>query len=239
MLSVVCFKWKPAAGYRSTFGPETVNVLRRMVRRNYAKRHRFICITDDATGIDPEVEIVPLWRDFEDLKNPGGSKNPSCYRRLKLFSREAEKIVGKRFVTLDLDAVIIRDVAPLWDRPEDIVLWGDTARGTPYNGSMILHRTGSRSHVWETFDPIKTPQAGVFRRYIGSDQASLAVLLGPNEPKWTSADGVLSFRNEVAPTWSLKKALPDNARIVFFHGRHDPWNPDIQATYPFVRDNWR
>src|SRR5688572_21482656 len=34
-LTVVTWKWKPAEGYRSTYGPETVNVLRRMVARHY------------------------------------------------------------------------------------------------------------------------------------------------------------------------------------------------------------
>jgi hypothetical protein len=53
MLSVVTWRWKPRRGYRSSFGPETVNVLRSMVRRWYPKPHRFICVTDDPAGIEP------------------------------------------------------------------------------------------------------------------------------------------------------------------------------------------
>src|SRR6185369_10690146 len=70
MLSVVCWKWKPSNGYRSAFGPETVNVLRAMVRRHYQKPHRFICVTDDSRGIDPGIEIIPLWDDYAAVPSP-------------------------------------------------------------------------------------------------------------------------------------------------------------------------
>ncbi len=35
MLTVLCWKWQPHKGYRSTFAPETVNVLRNMVARHF------------------------------------------------------------------------------------------------------------------------------------------------------------------------------------------------------------
>src|SRR5262245_54325564 len=120
--SVVCFKWRPASPqYRSTFGPETVNVLRAMVARHFPHPHRFICVTDDPVGIDHRVEIVPLWEDFSQVPSPHGNlrKNPSCYRRLRMFASDAAEILGDRFVTLDLDCVIVGDMTSVWDRSED------------------------------------------------------------------------------------------------------------------------
>lgn len=234
ILDVVCWRWH-TPGYRSTFGPETVNVLRNMVRRWYPAPHRFSCITDDAAGIDRDIRIIPLPRHFESVPNPGGPWNPSCYRRLWAFSDEAAHVIGPRFVSLDLDCVIVGDLRPLWDRPEDFVIWGDTAKGTPYNGSMWLHRAGTRQRVWDAFDPTRSPAEGRRRGYIGSDQAWIAVCLGPDEAKWTARDGVYSFGNELK---NGRLPLPADARVVMMHGKTDPWD-DFCQSIPWIRAEYR
>lgn len=236
MLDVICWKWKPAGQYRSTFGPETVNTLRRMVARHYSKPHRFSCITDDPHGIDPDVRIIPLWDDLAKVPSPYGAGHPSCYRRLKAFSTEAANIIGPRFVSLDLDCVITGDMSPVWDRPDDFVIWGDTARGTPYNGSMFLMTAGARRQVWEKFDQVQSPKLGRMMNYIGSDQAWIGACLGPNEKKWTRRDGVYSYRNEIR---NRGGGIPIDARIVFFHGAFDPWMPQIQSRHPWVLRHYR
>ena len=42
------------------YGTADVNRLARQVRRHLARPHRFICFTDDATGIGKGVETLPL-----------------------------------------------------------------------------------------------------------------------------------------------------------------------------------
>jgi hypothetical protein len=237
MLSIVCWKWKSPAGYRSAFGPETVNVLRAMVARHYQKPHRFICVTDDSRGIEPGIEIIPLWDDYASVPSPNGTRQPSCYRRLKAFSKEAVDLFGPRFVSMDLDCVVTGDLLPLWDRDEDFVIWGDTSPKTPYNGSMFLLKAGSRRQVWEDFDPKTSPANGRALGYFGSDQAWIAARLGPHEARWSQKDGVLSYRNDIMAGRLLSNglrirepnnALPENARIVLFHGNVDPWSPQAQ-----------
>jgi hypothetical protein len=236
-LSVVCWKWRPHVGYRSVFTAEAVNTLRRMVARHYSRPHRFICVTDDPAGLDPAVEYVPLWNDYADLRNPcGHPRNPSCYRRLRLFHPDAAQWFGERFVSLDLDTVVVGDLGPLWDRPEDFVIWGDTARHTLYNGSMLLLRAGARAKVWTEFNPATSPRLAVRAGQFGSDQGWIGYCLGPGEVMWTAADGVLSFRNEI-----LRRGgrLPAGARIVMFHGQYDPWSPKVQRSYPWVKEAYR
>lgn len=226
--SVVTWKWKPADGYRSTFGPETVNILRRMVARHFPHPHRFICVTDDAAGIDPEVEIRPAWNDFAGVPSPHGGRNPSCYRRLRLFHPDAAQWFGERFVSLDLDMVITGDLTPLWHRSEDIVLWGDTnpLPGSHYNGSMMLLRAGVRPQVWTDFDPRVSPQLSLRAKCHGSDQGWISYCLGPGEARWTKADGVYSYRNDLAPNGASR--LPADAKLVVFHGHVDPWEAQGQ-----------
>lgn len=225
-LSIVTFKWKPFKGYRSSFGPETVNVLKRMIDRHYPDPHRVICVTDDPNGIDPDVEIVPLWDDFADVPSPHGGKNPSCYRRLKAYAPESADLFGPRFVVMDLDCVITGDMRPVWNRPEDFVIWGDTnpQPGSHYNGGMVLMNAGARKQVYEKFNPKTSPQESMAARCWGSDQGWISYCLGPGEKKWKRDDGVYSWRNHLE---RHGRALPENARIVMFHGSTDPWSADV------------
>lgn len=236
MLTFVTWKWKPREGYRSTFGPDTVNVLKRMIDRHYVDPHRFICVTDDADGIDPSVETLPLWNDFADVPSPHGGKNPSCYRRLRMFHPEIGKYFGDRFVSMDLDAVITGDLRPILNRPEDFVAWGDTnpKPGSHYNGSMILLRAGARPQVWERFDPVTSPRESLRAQCWGSDQGWISFVLGNVEAKWGRKDGVYSYRNDLQRCPSL----PANAKIVLFHGNTDPWQPAAQARHSWIPEHY-
>jgi hypothetical protein len=235
-LNFICWKWQPPMGYRSKFAPDTVNVLFSMLTRHYHAPFELICVTDDPKGIDPRIRVVPLWDDFSKLPSPHGRAYPSCYRRLKMFSEWGDSIFGPRFVSIDLDVVICRDITPLFDNEFDFRMYGDTAKGTPYNGSLIQCRAGTRRKLWDDFDPLESPKLGIAKRYIGSDQAWIAVALGPNEPKFTRKDGVYSYRNELAPRGGH---LPNDAKIVILHGNVDPWNPVIQRRHAWIREFYR
>ncbi len=233
-LSVVCWKWPPAEGYRSTFKAKHVNTLRNMVARHYAKPHRFCCVTNDAVGLDPRIVVIPDREDFKGLPSPHGGKNPSCYRRLRMFEEGAADVFGPRFVSIDIDCVIVRDMAPVWDRPEPFVIWGDTNPQTLYNGSMVLLKAGARPKVWNDFDPKRSPETARSSGNFGSDQAWISYILGKGEAKWTRDDGVYSYRNELMRQGGQ---LPGNARVVMFHGPTDPWSADAQRLN-WVRQHW-
>lgn len=234
--TVVTFKWQPPAGYRSTFTAEHVNVLYSMIARHYPKPFNFCCVTDDRRGLRKEVRPFPLWNDHAQLKNPfGGRRGPSCYRRLKLFARDAGEIFGKRIIALDLDMVVTGDLSPLFDRQEDFVIWGDTHPRTFYNGSFWSLRAGAHPELWEEFDPARSPAAAKEKGFFGSDQAWISYRLGPSMPTFGKADGIYSYRVEIAPNGHR---LPAGARLVVFHGKIDPWSP-AALRHKWVRDNWR
>ncbi|HEY1090992.1 MAG TPA: glycosyltransferase, partial [Burkholderiaceae bacterium] len=46
---ILCMKWG------NKYGPEYVNRLYAMVRRHLRGEFRFVCLTDDANGVCPEV----------------------------------------------------------------------------------------------------------------------------------------------------------------------------------------
>lgn len=234
--SVVVWKWN-TPGYRSKFTSHHVNVMRRMVERHYERPHQFVCITDDAEGIDSGIEVVPLWEDCSDIPNPTWRGGPSCYRRLRAFAPEFEAIAGKRYVSIDLDVVIVGDLVPVWERPEEFVIFDPEMRGFSYNGSMWLMTTGSRRQVWERFHPVTSPAATHRAGLKGSDQAWIHYVLGEGEAVWKKRDGVMSYRPHIVKDY--RNRLPEHAKVVAFHGKPDPWElgGDIQARW--VRANYR
>lgn len=224
MISVVTFKWKPN-GYRTHFTAAHVNKLRQMVARHYPEPFRFLCVTDDPAGLDAEIEAVDLWSDYSDIPNPSfGEFGPSCYRRLRMF-RGDFTLAGERFVSLDLDAVIVGDLRPLWNRPEDFVAWKDPSGRWPYNGSMMMLTAGARPQVWDDFDPRTSPQLANKSGALGSDQGWISYRI-PHEATWSQADGVYSFRTDLRRG---RMPLPANARVVFFHGVPKPWDVAAQG----------
>ena len=52
--NVICMKWG------DKYSPDYVNILFNMVSRNLKNPFKFVCFTDDATGIDPKVETFDL-----------------------------------------------------------------------------------------------------------------------------------------------------------------------------------
>jgi len=247
--SVVCFKWRPTAGYRSSYGPRQVHTLRDMVARHYPHPHRFICVTDDPAGLDAGVEVVPLWDDHASLPNPSFRGGPSCYRRLRVFARDVEPLLGSRFLCLDLDVVITASLEPLLDRPEAFVAWKNPNPLWPYNGSMFMLTAGSRPQVWEQFNPASSPAIANAAGCRGSDQGWMSYVLGRDEATWGPEDGVYSYQDEIlgrhrrtAVTQRLRRQppeLPANARLVVFHGAVDPWEPQAAQITPWVKEHYR
>lgn len=240
MIDVVCWLWKPALEYRSQFSPKYVNILRNMIERHYPHPFRFNCITDDVAqgGFDERVRLIPLWDDFRKRQSLYGPNTPSCYPRLRAFDKKTMlEFVGPRFVSIDLDVVITGNLSDIFHRKEDFVIWGATHRRTPYNGSMWMMNAGARQQVWDRFeqDPERVIARARGNGFYGSDQAVMNYVLGPEQAKWAEMDGVYSYRMHIK---NDKGLLPANAKVVFFEGHYDPWNPVTQSIAPWIKDHY-
>ena len=53
-INIICVKWG------DKYGPEYVNRLYRMVKKNLNHVFDFYCYTDDPTGLIPEVQVIPI-----------------------------------------------------------------------------------------------------------------------------------------------------------------------------------
>lgn len=233
MITICLCKWHdPQYRWNSlyTYDARSVNVMASMIARNLTLPHRIVCFTDDPEGIEPPVECHPIWQDFASMG--------ACYRRLKLFDDDPRlrEILGERFVSIDLDAVIIGSLDGLFDRQETFLAYKNIlVSHHHYCGALWMLKTGEFPEVWRNFRPdvLKAIDLSA-KHWNGSDQVWMSIQLGPYHPRWTNADGVYHFKVEVQG-----KPLPENAKIVVFNGAMAPWMPEIQQANPWIVDHWR
>lgn len=228
MLTVVTFRWG------DKYSAKHVNTLRAMVRRHLDVEHRFVCITDNMDDdYEETVELLPLWNDFADMGR--------CYRRLKLFDPKMEQVLGKRFLHIDLDTVIVDDITDLVCTTAPFKIWNCHSvgrHGRALNPSLMLMNAGEHGHIYHIFQKereelVKRAHA---RGYTGSDQAVIGHMLTLHDvPTWTEQDGVLSFRDNI----KTGKQAPKGAKLVGFYGKQDPKNFSIRGDYRWVHYHWR
>lgn len=232
MITVLTWLWKQAKS-RAHYDATSVNVWASMVRRNISIPHRIACVTDMPEGIDFDIDIISPPGDFLDITNSKWTNGrPQCYRRLSMFRRDAAEIFGDRFVCMDLDCVIGDNLDPLFDRPDDLVLFKGTVENRPYNGSMMLIQAGCRPQVFESFDQAGAQEAS--QLFVGSDQSWLAHCLGPDEKTWDEQDRVFWFGSRYRIMTRRNKSIP---RVLFFPGKIKPW--DVKNIDKFTGANYR
>jgi hypothetical protein len=231
MLTILTWFWSQPGG-RITYKPEHVNIWADMVRRNLSMPHRIACVTDMPEGIDPSVEIIAPPRDFEGITIPTwGPQRPQCLRRIAMFGPKAGEIFGERFVCMDMDCVVSGPLDPLFETDADFKMYRGTAPGRPYNGSMMLMNAGARPQVYERFNADEAAEAG--RKFIGSDQAWISHVLGPNEQTWGPEDGVRWWNRQ------HRERMPEDIRLMFFPGYFKPWQFAHDSLDNWVSERYR
>lgn len=237
-LQFVCWKWDGHIPYSA----RDVNIWGNMVDRWHGEPHELVCITDAPEGIDDRFRIVPLWRDnFEHGRD---------WHRVKIFSEEMADLIGPRFVSIDLDTVICGPLDDLFRNDAPFKAWTDPNRDQ-YCTAVFQMDAGAFPHVWEQFDPQLAIRLRQLGRFGGYDQAWISYVL-PGQPRWTGDDGVISFRKDILDNLPITEALQtprgshwaargpnENVRIINFHGRYNPRDPEVQKAFPWIAEYWR
>lgn len=221
-------------GWRDLYNHRHVNALASMVS-THSPGIRVVCLTDTPEGIECETHPLP-----PDPKVPLNRKF-NCYRRLWLYSAEAAEAFPGSILSIDLDCLILRDIRPLFSGHEFRILKSPRFH---FNGSLQLHRTGTRTHFWNALDrhAVLTMYAQTRRRrLVGSDQRWLS-WISPEEATFWEEDGV-GYRDLKGasgdPVYDARLAhLLDEFRIIFFPGSLDskPWSDAMKERTPQIYD---
>jgi hypothetical protein len=213
---VLCMKWG------TKYGPEYVNSLYGMVRRNLSGDFRFICLTDDAVGIRPEVECLPI--PPMDIRPEAPGVRDMAWRKLTTFSADLHGLRGIALY-LDVDVVVVGSLDEFFDRPGDFLIIKDYKRPWRVTGNSSVYRfeIGAHADVLSNFLAHET----ALRRQFRNEQAYLSDFLhkqgklGYWPPAWCP-----SFKYHSIPAWPTnywrEPAVPPGARVVIFHGECNP-----------------
>jgi hypothetical protein len=254
MATVVCTRWLDA------FPASYVRLLRNAVRANLAAPHRFICVTDNPGGLDPDIEAVAM----PDMGIPMEFRRRGCWPKLAIFAPGLLP-PDEPTLYLDLDVLVRGPIDPFLERVAShggfhaLREWNPTVwsllplslrpdRGV--QGSILGFIPREQRAIYERF--MADPNA-VYLRY-GLDQDFLTDVARPRSywpHAWTA-----SFKWHCVRYWPLsavfpRVAEPTWARIVVFHGRPRPidvvplgdyrWGTARKFGYgpvPWVRDYW-
>ena len=231
---VICMKWGRA------FGASYVNTLYNAVRANLAGPYRFICLTDDSHGLVEGIEPLPL----PDIGlSPEEWYTPGVWPKLGLFLADLHGLQG-RALFIDLDMMILGDLAPFFEVPGGIVVqdMGETWRRVPRPGPkeagtcIFAYDIGSQPQIAQAFIGDK---AHVMQSFI--NEQDFVGKMGHDVKFWP--DGwVVSFKRHVARRIGKDLLLPPppppvGAKVLAFHGEPRPADllrPGIWGKFPHV-----
>lgn len=245
---VVCMKWG------TLYGPDYVNVLLNAVSAHLEGSFRFVCFTDDSTGVDDRVDCVSI----PPMTMAAGGWARGGWPKLSIFSDEAAAKLGGRCLFIDLDTIVTGPLDPLFTRPGNPIMireWprlADRLRRRRHFGAsgIFAWDGGSLQHIWDEFEA----DSDTIREQFRQEQQFLEHRA--EDLTFWPEDWVISFkRTLMAPPLLDRiigpKPVPPEARILAFHG--DPRPIDVvpdkgqrwgkgwhygRGAVPYVRDYW-
>ncbi len=240
-LVVACVKWG------SKYPPHYVNRLRSAVSRHLAAPHRFVCLTEDPSGLNDGIETLALPPGF------AGYWNKISLFKDDMFPR------GSTVLYLDVDVVIVGALDFLLDDSGGLCVIRDwLTKSNAFNSSVMRFEAGAFGFIYDRFI-VRADEIVASGRYIG-DQDWIHEQVG-DVAKSFPVGKIVSYKTDLpshviarakklgldrflkAPRF-MTVAPPPGAAIVVFHGKPDPEDV-MDAPYgpwkraPFVKEYWR
>ena len=250
-VNVICLKWGDR--YPAFF----VNRLYAGVRAHLHRPFRFVCVTDDPSGLADGIEAAPFPAPPEGWRRDW----PHIYVKLLLFRDGLASLEGPTLF-LDLDVVIVDDLDCFFDyRPGEFCIihnWVERRkqlfRKPPPvgNSSMFRFEAGRSGAVYDEF--FSDMERATDRKLFRTEQAFLthAVRQRLGKVNWWPDEWVRSFKRHSQRIFPLnlflQPKLPPRVKVLVFHGRPDP--DEAIAGYrgkrihqhtvpaPWIRDFW-
>jgi hypothetical protein len=227
VVNVVCMKWG------AKYGPHYVNRLFSMVTRHLARPHRFVCFTDDSTGVRADVETLTL----PPMRVPGGRDRG--WRKLSTFAAPLADLHGP-VLFLDLDVVIVSSIDGFFEHPGAFCIIKDWAQPWRRTGNSSVYRfeAGAHAEILERF----VRDTARARRGVANEQEYLTrEMRRKGALSYWPRGWCVSFRYGCVPRFpaSLFAApkKPEDAKIIVFHGVPKP--EEALGRAPWIAEHWR
>lgn len=220
--TIVCIKWG------TLFGPEYVNRLYSGVRRNMARPVRFMCMTENADGLHPDIGVLDL--PVEPFAEPMNAalavaNRQGAMRKTSLFKPGLIDGLDGPVLGFDLDVVITGGLDEIYEMaPGHVAMrhdWTEKRKGRPTgHGSVFRYDPALHGFLYQDlaanpYDEVEAAR-GSEQRYTSHKAMDRGVF------SYIPAPWVVSFKYDCNPfpgNYLRAPRLPDDARVVCFHGR--------------------
>lgn len=192
--------------------------LKNMVDRNTIVPHKFICLTDMRIDVNICENIELIYG------------QPRWWSKVELF--RSGLINAKHIIYFDLDTVILKNIDDILNSDHSfsaLCPWNEKNRrdGLCASGMMAWKNDNTFSFLFDQFEPSS------IENYSRGDQEYISETLKNNRriPEFFQDlfSGIYSYKR------NCKEQLPEDARIVCFHGK--PRLHDINVGW--VKEHWR
>jgi hypothetical protein len=237
MKQVICIKWG------TMYGPEYVNVMYGMCRRNITGDFTLICLTDNPEGIREEVKCLPL--PLLNCEIPPDV--PGKWPKIAMWGRELFGLSGHALF-IDLDSVIVGNIDDFftYGEPDQVYVARNWVRFFGKHGqtSVFRFKIGGNPYMLED---LQANSAEISRKYQFEQNYVTAHLKGGIE-FWPEG-WIKHFGIHCMGIWPLRylrpPVLPKGVKIVTFPGRPKPpdsiagrWNKSSEARTPMEQLRW-
>jgi len=226
---IICIKWG------NKFGPEYVNRLYAMARRNITGDFRIVCFTDNTQGLRAEVET----RELPQLGCEHPERTIGKWPKVALWGKELGGLTGP-VLFVDLDSVILSNMDGYFSYGslDDVILARNWAK--PFSGmgqtSIFRFPVGKNHHILEDFR--KSPQAIADKYKFEQHYITSAV---PGGIKFWPESWTRHFRLHCLPIFPIRyfvaAKFPKKAKVVTFPGGPNPGDIILgrwdEALHPF------
>lgn len=216
---ILCIKWG------TKYGPEYVNRLFTMVRRHLSGPFHFVCLTDNAEGIDAGVTCLPI--PPLDLRLQPGQRD-GAWTKLTTFEADLHGLRGTALF-LDLDVVIVGSLDDFFTQPGEFLIIRDYPRfwrlGNRIIGNSSIYRFELGAHA-DVLAYFRQNMAQVRASHRNEQHFLSHFLHGQGKLRYWPDGWCPSFKYHCIPRWPTNywraPSVPENARIVIFHGEVNP-----------------
>jgi hypothetical protein len=255
MKTVLCMKWG------DKYGPEFINALHAGATRHLSPPFRFLCLTDDPSGLAAGVETAPLPDVPIDAAFLDRRRHGEGWRKLAVFQRGLAGLEGT-ILFFDVDVVIsgdldrlfayeagrfciIRDWLEIRRRPFRRMFDAGFHPGADSNSSVFRFEMPKHGFIYDHLLANQGWANANFRlaqQFLGAAAGDRAF--------WPQ-DWVVSFKRSCARPFPLNLVVqprePRGASVIVFHGKPDPdeaiagyAGPIIRRTLPapWLARNW-
>ena len=235
---VLCMKWG------TLYSAQYVNVLYKACRANLTGDFQFICLTDDAQGLNPGITAHPI----PDIGCTPAHFAAGAWPKLSVFTAPLYGLSG-RAVFIDLDVVIVDAIDPFFEETAPLLAvgggpkWrhGQVPTNPTMNTSVFGFTLGQQTNIAQTFQNAPNQASASF----GNEQQ----FVEGTAAQWRAWDApwVVSYKRHIRRKSLLAPLLgphpvPKGAKIVAFHGKPNPRDFADGAMgrgYDWIRDYWQ